>query len=124
MTAEAKAAVVAELKGVAEFQEKFQVGKIVVMRRQAPHNDKTVISALSRASLLHLAQGSKNPGGEVAAALNIKVNAASWCTILMNLKMCLGIAFPGCSIETNSTGAALGTYKGFKGEYVKPGNAS
>ena len=124
MTAEAKVAVVAELKGVAEFQQKFQVGKIVVMRRKAPHNDTTVISALSRASLLHLAQGSKNPRDEVTAALNTTVNAASWCTILMNLKMCLGIAFPGCSIEKNSTGAALGTGKAFKGEYVKPGNAS
>ena len=107
-------------KVVLELQDAFKPDpvKIVVMRRKTPHEDTTIMSALSDASLLRLAQGSKDPEGEVLCARNDKCNALTWNTIHRNLKWCLDKAFPGCTIEINATGKTLDTFKAFKGEYV------
>ena len=107
-------------KVVLELQDAFKPDpvKIVVMRRKTPHEDTTIMSALSDASLLRLAQGSKEPEKEVQCARNDKCTASTWSTIHRNLRSCLDIAFPGCAIEINTTGKTLGTFKAFKGEYV------
>ena len=111
---EARAKVVLELQSV--FKPNAE--KIVVVRRMAQHEDTTILSALSDASLLRLAQGSKEPEKEVQCARNDKCTASTWSTIHRNLRSCLDIAFPGCAIEINTTGKTLGTFKAFKGEYV------
>ena len=110
----------AGVKVVLELQDTFKPDpeKIVVMRRKTPHEDTTIMSALSDASLLRLAQGSKDPENEVQCARNHKCNSHTWSTIHRNLKWCLDKAFPGCTIEINTTGKTLDTYKAFKGEYV------
>ena len=107
----------ARAKVVLELQDTFNPPpeKLVVMRRRAPHKDTTIMSALSDASLLRLAQGSRT---EMRNARNVKCTASTWSTIHRNLKSCLDIAFPGCAIEINTTGKTLGTFKAFKGEYV------
>ena len=107
-------------KVVLELQDTFKPDpeNIVVMRRKTPHEDTTIMSALSDASLLRLAQGSKDPENEVKCARNHKCNSHTWSTIHRNLKWCLDKAFPGCTIEINTTGKTLVTYKAFKGEYV------